>query len=398
MKFKRKIFDFMTLDADNDVGELYVYGEIADDKWYDDDVTVGSVRDALKDMGSVKILELHINSYGGSVNAGNTIVNLIDRYKNKTGCKVVTYIDGIAASMASGVAMAGDVVYMAQNAIFMVHKPSTIAWGDSDEMLKTAEILEKVEDTLVKNYMRHFKGTEDELRELISEESWLTANEAYEYGFCEEIVEPIPVAASANGLRINGTNFKNEKIFDKFKTNERDDVEVFEYDEKLSALGIDEETFKTFNVSADTVEQILNAVPAGSTVSENTDHAEFLAKASEALGVENADDDTIIGYAKAGISIDNSAADKAKMYDKLVDDAISDAIKSGIRAKGDTFNEAKWKKILNSLDYSEIIDQKNEWEAEAKLVLKAGKRVSQVASQKGGCSDKSAVNLDDYKI
>lgn len=394
MKFKKKIFDFMSLNSENEKGELFVYGDIADTKWYEDDVTVRGVRDALSEMGNVKTLELHINSNGGSVAAGNTIVNLIDSYKQKTGCVVHTFIDGIAASMASGIAMAGDKIYMAQNAIFMVHKPFSVAWGNSDEMLHTAEILEKVEDTLVKNYMRHFSGTEDELRQLLADESWLTAEEALDYGFCDEIVEPVKIAASATGIRINDTEFSDIKVCSKFKIKEGVGQSVFDYDEKLSEIGIDEDSFKSFGVSSEIVSRIASKIEER----REEDHEDFLTKekATESLGADM-DMETLLSYAKAGMEIDAAASEKAKAYDKLVSAAIEDAIKSGVRAKGENFNDTKWKKILNTLTYEEIVDQKNEWDAEAKLVLRAGKRVSQVKDPEIGANN-SAVNLDDYKL
>lgn len=394
-RFKRQLYDFMTLAANSaSEGDLWVYGDIVDDKWYDDDVTPITIRDALNDMGAVGTLNLRINSYGGSCMAGNTIVNLIDNYKRKTGAKVHTYIDGIAASMGSGIAMAGDYVFMAENAIFMIHKPYSIAFGNSFDMEHEAEVLEKVEDTLVKNYMRHFNGTEDELRQLMADESWLTADEALEWGFCDEIVPAIAVAASAKGIRINGAEFGEAKLRERFKENKiKEGERVFEYDNSLMDFGITEDAFKALDMSAESVYAVINAIPA----QDGVEVAEFLPqdKATEFFGKELTAEE-ILDFAKAGMEIDTEASTKAKAYDKLVNAAIDDAITSGNRAKGESFNETKWKKILASLDYSEIIDQKLEWDAEAKIVNKAGKRVSQEWKQSDK-ADTSAVNIDDYK-
>lgn len=394
-RFKRQLYDFMTLAVNNaSEGDLWIYGDIVDDKWYDDDVTPITIRDALNDMGAVGTLNLRINSYGGSCMAGNTIVNLIDNYKRKTGAQVHTYIDGIAASMGSGIAMAGDYVFMAENAIFMIHKPYSIAFGNSFDMEHEAEVLEKVEDTLVKNYMRHFNGTEDELRQLMADESWLTADEALEWGFCDEIVPAIAVAASAKGIRINGAEFCEAKLKERFKENKiKEGERVVEYNNSLMGFGITEDTFKALNMSAEDVHKVINAIPA----QDGVEVAEFLPqdKATEFFGKELTAEE-ILDFAKAGMEIDTEASAKAKAYDKLVNAAIDDAITSGNRAKGESFNETKWKKILASLDYSEIIDQKLEWDAEAKIVNKAGKRVSQEWKQSDKV-DTSAVNIDDYK-
>lgn len=429
--FKKQIYDFMSLSANDKEGDLWIYGDITDDKWYDTDVTPKTIRDALDEMGPVGTLNLRVNSYGGSCVAGNAIVNLIDNYKRKTGAKVNTYIEGIAASMGSGVAMAGDKVYMAENAIFMVHKPFSLAIGNSDDMLKEAEVLEKVEDTLVTNYMRHFNGTEDEMRQLMAEESWLTADEALEYGLCDEIVSSVAVAASANGIRINGKEFAEEKLKNKFKETEKGGETMFEYDNSLAKYGIDEDKFKSLNLGADVIQSVIDSVSthptendyeysdtlseyginedtfnsygvSSDTITEiantisNKFNEDMIGKAKDA-GIETDSIDEVINLAKIGSEVDNSEHDKAKAYDKMVNAAIEDAIKSGVRAKGDDFNDSKWKKILSSLDYDEIIDQKNEWEAEAKLVLKAGKRVSQMGNPDNK-EYSSAVNPDDYKF
>lgn len=394
-KFRKQLFDFMELSAIGTEGDLWLYGDIVDEQWWDDEVSPRLIRDSLNDMGPVEVLNLHINSYGGSCVAGNAIVNLIDGYKKKTGARVNAYIEGIAASMGSGIAMPADYIYMAENAIFMVHKPFSIAIGNADDMAHEKEVLDKVEDTLVSNYMRHFNGTEEELRQLMADESWLTADEALTYGFCDEVVEPVQIAASAKGICINGKDFREDKLKGRFKeTPVKESDNVFEYDNKLKDFGISEELFKSLNISVDTVCSVIeNAViqPQQEVTAYMT-----LCDVKDALGAEM-DAEMVLNLAKAGMEMDHNADAKAKAYDKLVSGAIEDAIKSGIRAKGDSFNDTKWKKILATLDYEEIIDQKNEWEAEAKLVLKAGKRVSQVEDSMNK-PDNSAVNIDDFKL
>lgn len=434
-RFKKQLFDFMDLTSSGQEGDLWLYGDIVDDAWYDSEVSPKIIKDALDEMGPVSTLNLRINSYGGSCVAGNTIVNLIDNYKRKTGARAIAYIDGIAASMGSGIAMAADYIYMAENAIFMVHKPFSIAIGNADDMAHEKEVLDKVEDTLVSNYMRHFNGTEDEMRQLMADESWLTADEALTYGFCDEVVAPVKIAASAKGLCINGKDFSNEKLRGKFKETKKESVSVFEYDDKLCSIGISQDMFNNLNIPFNTINNIaqttcnafydyittngisINQIDSNYKLTTNgtwvypmdiqtpnvtfngTFNSEFISKdkAKEVLGKDFSADD-ILNFAKAGMDADPAANDKAKAYDKLVSAAIDDAIKSGIRAKGaENFNDTKWKKILATLDYEEIIDQKNEWEAEAKIVNKAGKRVSQVQSLENK-GDNSAVNIDEYKI
>lgn len=403
MSFKKQIYDFMSVNSTiNNEGELWIYGDIADEKWYDDDVTPVKIRDTLNEMGKVDTLNLRINSYGGSCMAGNAIVSIIDNYKRKNGTTVNAYIEGIAASMGSGIAMCADKIYMAENAIFMVHKPFSMAMGNSDDMKHEAEVLDKVEDTLVKNYMRHFNGTEEEMRQLMSDESWLTAEEALSYGLCDEIVEGVAVAASANGIRINGEDFKDNKLKNCFEKEVK--VEMFEYDNSLNDYGIDEEKFTALNMESGKVLEIANSVVRVDEVAvqnavEN-EHNMTIANIVERVGISEVDSiDKVIDLAIAGANIDKEMNSKAKSFDKIYGNAIDEAIKAGNRAKGESFNETKWRKLLNALDYEEILDQKNEWEAEAKIALKAGVKVS------NGCAkyevekeNNLAVNPDDYKI
>lgn len=426
-KYRNQINNFLTAVSNDSEGEIWVYGDITSDKWSDDDVTPTSIRDALDNMGPVGTLNLRINSYGGSVYAGNAIINIIDSFRKKNKVTVNAYIEGIAASMGSGIPMVADHIYMAENAMMMLHKPFTIVMGNSNDLQQQIEILQKVEDTLVKNYMRHFKGTEDELRDMLADETWLTADEALEYGLCDEVVEAVEVAASAKGLVINGKEFRQDvdKIAAKFipgtpiakvepqgptgpigaaghagpaagPINKPKGVsKVFEYNDKLKDYGIDEETFKTFNMEADAILAILDHAVVPSAMSDG----EIVVSESDitnALGKEMTIEE-VLNLAKAGIEIDNAAAEKAKAYDKLVNSAIDDAIKNGIRAKGDNFNEAKWKKILNGLDYDEILDQSKEWDEEAKAVFHAGQRVSE-PWKPAGPADNNLVNPDDYSL
>lgn len=429
--YKKVINQYITAKASGSEGELWIYGDIADDKWYDSDVTPASIRDALQEMGNIKTLNLRINSYGGSVFAGNAIVNVIDAYRKKTKVTVNTYIDGIAASMASGIAMVADKIYMAENAMFMLHKPLTLAVGNANDLEKSIEMLNKAEDTLIVNYMRHFKKSEDELRELLDAESWLTAKESLEYGLCDEIIPAVEIAASAKGIVINGNEFRSsiDMIKDKYKINTKKEVNDMKYDESLSKYGITEDAFNGFVASASPIASICDSVLAtiadsiknGETVfdvgedgkyhaTQNVCGTDFVMtvdnlavdsfmtsnQAVDALGKELTADE-ILAFAKDGMEMDHDADTKAKAYDALVKSAIDEAIKNGIKAKGDSFNQDKWKKILNSLDYEEILDQSKEWEEDAKNALKAGKKVSEPYNPDNKAND-NLVNPEDYKF
>lgn len=386
--------------AKNDTGEMYIYGDIADEKWFDEDVTPKSIRDALSEMGAVKNLDIHINSYGGSCVAGNAIINILDNYRKKNGTSLNVYIEGIAASMGSGIASVGDKVYMASNSLFMVHRPSTIAIGNADDFEKTIQVLEKTEDGLIQNYMRRFKGTEDELRQMLQDETWFTADEAKEWGFVDEVIGGAKIAASAKGIKIGEQVFEN-KVADMIK-NKYPDIKLekeenkLTYDEKLGEFGITEDIFATLDIES---EKILAVVDMVKDSVKPEPVAEFIGKeaALNELGCEDITAEEVLAYAKAGMHpVDTTElSNKANEYDKIVDSAKETALTWAQKAKGDSFNEARVKKYLSVLDYSEIVAQTDEWKDEAKIVLNAGKRVS---ARQDSPKQNEPENINDYKF
>lgn len=399
MVYKKRINDYMSVISNNETeGDVYIYGDIVSDKFFDTDVTTATVMDALQEMGSVSKLNLHINSYGGSTVDGNAIINILDNYREKSGATIEAYIEGLAASMASGIPMVADKIYMADNALMMIHKPYMGVVGNEGDLEKGIEVLQKTEDTLVKNYMRHFKGTEEELRDLLKAETWLTADEALEYGLCDEVIKGIAIAASAKGFAVNQQEYNRlpavavAKLTPMAKAKKKGENKVFEYNEELSKFGIAEDAFKTYEVNADTVMAIAQSAVEFATPTDVVSLTNQ--QIVDALGeVRTAEE--ILALAIDGKQYDATATEKAKSYDKLVSAAIDNAIASGIRAKGETFNETKWKKILATLDYTEIVDQQTEWEEEAKIALNAGKHISQ---QNNYGKSNTALNPNDYKI
>lgn len=382
--------------ASNGSGEMYIYGDIADEKWYDEDVTPKTIRDALTQMGAVKNLDIHINSYGGSCIAGNAIISILDTYRRKNGTSLNVYVEGIAASMGSGIASVGDKVYMADNALFMIHKPLLAMLGNADALQKGIEILDKTEETLVNNYMRRFKGTEDELRQMMSDETWLTADEAKEWGLVDEIIEGVKVAASAKGIRIGDQVFEN-KVADMIKNKypniklEKEENKLT-YDEKLGQFGITQEMFDSLNLESDRVLELANHVVAATKVEPETP---FIAKdtAASELGKDDITAEEVLNFAKAGMHpVDTTElSQKAQAFDKVVSKAKAEALTNAMKAMGDTYNEARMKKYLDVLDYDEIVDQSDAWKEQAKAALNAGKRVS-------ARSDFSPLHNDDEDI
>lgn len=164
------------------VRELRIDGAIADESWFDDDVTPELFRAELN-SGFGDIV-LWINSPGGDCFAAAQIYTMISEYKGKVTVK----IDGIAASAASVIAMAGDVVQMSPVANMMIHNPATIAWGDQREMRHQADVLDEIKESIINAYERKTGLSRTRLAKLMDEETWLSAHKAVKLGFADEII------------------------------------------------------------------------------------------------------------------------------------------------------------------------------------------------------------------
>lgn len=158
-------------------GEIYVYESIGEG-WFGG-ITAKSFADAVRDLGKVDALDIYINSPGGSVFDGIAIHNQIRRF---AGEKIV-HIDGIAASIASVIAMAGDEIHIAANGMMMIHDPWGAAFGTADEMRKMADALDKVRDTILDTYIAKTGGKKQQISDWMAAETWMTADETVERGF-----------------------------------------------------------------------------------------------------------------------------------------------------------------------------------------------------------------------
>lgn len=182
--------------------ELYLYGDIISysmsenyKEWYPDDKCPKDIKQFLDEIGEVENLDIHINSGGGSVFGGIAIYNLLKNYK----AKKTVYIDGIAASIASVIAMAGDKIIMPKNATLMVHKPSNSYFWTSmnaDELRKDAEILDNCQKAIINTYMERAKEnvSRETIEKIVNDETWLIGEDALEY-FDLEIHEGVEAEA-----------------------------------------------------------------------------------------------------------------------------------------------------------------------------------------------------------
>lgn len=161
---------------------LTLSGVIAEESWFDDEVTPKIFRDEL--MGGEGDITVWINSPGGDCIAAAQIYNMLLEYKGNVTIK----IDGIAASAASVVAMAGNKVIMSPVSMLMIHNPMTMAAGDTTEMKKAISMLTEVKESIINAYELKTGMSRDKIAKLMDAETWMDANKAVELGFADEIL------------------------------------------------------------------------------------------------------------------------------------------------------------------------------------------------------------------
>ena len=192
-----------------DKAEIWIYEMIGEDFWSGGGVTAKNFQ---KELSAIKAsqIDLHINSPGGDVFDGITIYNLIKQHP----ANVTTYIDGLAASIASVIALSGDKIYMAENALMMIHNPYGCICGDSLDMRDMADRLDKVRDSIAKAYISKTGKTQEEINALMDDETWMSADEAIELGFIDEVTEKMDMAACAKFIPImSKAGFKHIPAF-----------------------------------------------------------------------------------------------------------------------------------------------------------------------------------------
>ncbi len=167
---------------DDETRTLYLEGVIAEESWFKDDITPAMFKEELF-SGSGPIT-LHINSPGGDCIAASQIYTMLMEYPHD----VTVQIDGMAASAASVIAMAGTKVCMSPTSMIMVHNPFTAAMGDSEEMRKAIQLLDEVKESIINAYQIKTGLSRTKLSHLMDSETWMNAKKAKELGFCDEIL------------------------------------------------------------------------------------------------------------------------------------------------------------------------------------------------------------------
>lgn len=183
--------------ADENGAQLSIYGDIGDESFLGcqlSDVSSKQIKKELNAIGEVKTLHVYINSPGGDVFTAQAIYSMLRNF----GAYIVVHVDGIAASAASLIAMAGDEIIMPANAMMMIHNPSAGAYGQAADLRKGADVLDKIRDTMIVAYGRTGKDR-DELIAMLDAETWMTGEEAVEAKFADRTEPAVNIAASAKG-------------------------------------------------------------------------------------------------------------------------------------------------------------------------------------------------------
>lgn len=182
----------------NQSAEIWIYDEIGG--W---GISARQFANELKALGDIRQITLRIHSPGGDVFEGMAIYNLLSQHP----AQITVKIDGLAASMGSVIAMVGDEIQIPENAMIMVHKPWGIQGGDAADMRRYAELLDKVEGALISAYTKKTGKSDDEITQLLENETWMGGAEAVAAGFADTLLSPLEVAACFNSHRL--TDFEH---------------------------------------------------------------------------------------------------------------------------------------------------------------------------------------------
>jgi ATP-dependent protease ClpP protease subunit len=208
----KKFYEFKNITSSE--ADLFIYGEIVQEKSVDwwtgeeskTDVGLMDFKEQLDNIGNVQKLNIYINSPGGDVFTASTMISMLQRLKDK-GTTINAYVDGLSASAASFLMMVADNVNLYKNSTVMVHKPMSYAVGNANDMQKTIDALNKIEESvMMPMYMNKSKVSEEEIKSLIDAETWLSANEMDKYFNVTLLDEEKTAVAS-----ISSNLFKNYK-------------------------------------------------------------------------------------------------------------------------------------------------------------------------------------------
>lgn len=175
----------LEVKEDKKTADIYIFGDITSWEWLDSDVSSYTLSKEIQELGGdIETIDVHINSYGGEVAEGLAIYNMLRGHK----AKIRTFCEGFACSIASVIFMAGDERIMRNAALLMIHPAWMYTAGNADQLRKDADDLDKITQASINAYMQNINISEDELQELLDNETWILPSEALEMGFATSIV------------------------------------------------------------------------------------------------------------------------------------------------------------------------------------------------------------------
>ena len=317
------------------------------------DVNAKQFVDELKEINA-EVINLRINSPGGSVIDGNAMFNALQRHP----AKVVTHIDGLAASMASVIAMAGDEVHMADNALLMIHNPWTMSIGDADELRADADLLDKMSASILSAYGRS-QYEADELKALMDEETWFSAEEALAAGFVDHISTGLRAAASDITALAASSEFSVPA--------EKQIVSLSKQIEAITKTGVEvsnelaEQRTKVEEISAELLEACAKVEEAETAKAEAVEAAEQIKAELETKAAELEAKDAEIEQTKE-ITEEAVAAKAAELVQVTAHAPVADL---GDEASNKLSSDEFWAEYKRVGD-EQGLDAKNVWYAENK--------------------------------
>lgn len=189
---------YYALETAENEADITIFGDITPWPWLESDVSSYNLSRQISGL-DVDTINVHLSSYGGEVAEGLAIYNSLKQHK----AKIRTYCDGFACSIASVIFMAGDERIMSNASLLMVHNPWTYTEGNAQELRKIADDLDKMSQASVNAYLEHVNLKEEEVKQLLDDETWLTPQEALDYGFATAVTGVQPQAKYSQSVRMH---------------------------------------------------------------------------------------------------------------------------------------------------------------------------------------------------
>lgn len=237
---------YYSLVKQDNEAHINIYGDITSWEWFESDVSSYTLSKELDSLQDIDAINVYINSYGGEVAEGLAIYNALRRHK----AKIKTYTDGFACSIASVIFMAGDERIMSNASLLMIHNAWTWTAGNANQLRKEANDLDIITQASINAYMNHLNITEDELKELLDNETWLSSQEALEMGFATSIVNDNASNKASQSIKKSLINMIKQQTVEKPKEEEKIHEEVLEEVETEEVIEEEEKENKVLNLMA----------------------------------------------------------------------------------------------------------------------------------------------------